>query len=426
MVCEFQSEPSILRDLRFISSEANQSVVNTGLATSKRFVLVLGLLMGLVAFAIDISLPAIPLMVTDLATNMSLGQQIVGMFIAGMAAGQLPAGLVSDRIGRLPVLYTGIGLFTIAGIATSISDNITLMLWARFIQGLGASSGMVLARAIVRDVTSGVETARLMSILVMIFTAAPMIAPMLGSFIVTQWGWRAPFVVTTISGVLILYAINTSLRETGTPSKKQRIGEQLRNSVKEFFSHRQCIFGLMMILATISGIMTLVGGSSALIMEIYGFPVAHFGYLFALTGVAILIGSTINKRLLRNHSTIYAMGVGAAIAVVAGLQLLVMAWLGEASFVWVWGCICLFMCSTGLLLPNATATALDPVPAIAGVAASIIGTIQSGAGAISAIVSNLYYVGTISNVALVVGVSGVSTGLIFLVWTLAFPVNQPD
>lgn len=390
--------------------------MNTGLATSKRFVLVLGLLMGLVAFAIDISLPSIPPMVIDMATNMSLGQQIVGVFIAGMAVGQLPSGLMSDRIGRMPVLYTGIALFTVAGIATSLSDNIEIMLWARFVQGLGASSGMVLARAIVRDVTSGVETARLMSILVMIFTAAPMIAPLLGSFLVVEWGWRAPFAVTTLAGVLILYGINTSLRETGTPSKKQRIGQQLGSSLTEFFSHGQCIFGMIMILATIMGIMSLVAGSSALIIEIYDFPVAHFGYLFALTGVAILLGSTLNKKLLRNHSTFFAMGVGAGLASLAGTQLLIMAWIGTASFTWVWGCACLFMCATGLLLPNATATALDPVPKIAGVAASIIGTLQSGGGAASAIINNIYYTGTIVNVALIVGASGVSTGLIFLVW----------
>jgi DHA1 family bicyclomycin/chloramphenicol resistance-like MFS transporter len=93
------------------------------LASSKRFVIVLGLLTGLVAFAIDISLPAIPQMVRGLATDMSAGQQVVGLCMAGMAPGQLPFGLVSDRIGRLPVLYTGIGLFTLAGIVTSLAQS---------------------------------------------------------------------------------------------------------------------------------------------------------------------------------------------------------------------------------------------------------------------------------------------------------------
>lgn len=164
--------------------------MNTGLASSKRFVLVLGLLTGLVAFAIDISLPAIPPMVHDLATSMSLGQHVVGLFVAGMAFGQIPAGLMSDRIGRMPVLYVGVALFIVAGIVTSLSHNITVILVARFVQGIGSSVGMVLARAIVRDIASGKQAARLLTIMVMIFTAAPMIAPLLGSFLVNFWGWQ--------------------------------------------------------------------------------------------------------------------------------------------------------------------------------------------------------------------------------------------
>ena len=107
----------------------------------------LGLLTGLVAFALDISLPAIPSMVRDLATTMSSGQQVIGLFMAGMAVGQIPFGLISDRIGRLPVLYFGTGLFTVAGFVTAFSDDISVMLAARFVQGIGSASGMVLAEA---------------------------------------------------------------------------------------------------------------------------------------------------------------------------------------------------------------------------------------------------------------------------------------
>jgi DHA1 family bicyclomycin/chloramphenicol resistance-like MFS transporter len=388
--------------------------MNTGLATSRKFVLVLGLLTGLVAFAIDISLPAIPPMVRDLGTTMSLGQQVVGFFMVGMAVGQLPAGLVSDRIGRMPVLYFGIGLFTLAGIITSITNDVNVMLAARFVQGLGASAGMVLARAIVRDISSGSQAARLMSIMVMIFTAAPMVAPLLGSYLVTELGWHAPFAATALAGFLIIYGIRSSLRETHTPATHSDIARQLWLSIVEFSTHRQSIFGVLIILVTIVGIMSLVTGSSALVIEIYDYPVKYFGYLFALTGISILIGSAINRRLLIRFDAIQMIGVGAALAGTAGLQLLVMAWLGEASFWWIWSNICLFMCGTAFLLPNATALALDPVPEIAGVAASVIGTIQSVAGAASAVINSAFYTGTILNVALVVGTSGVATAIVFM------------
>ena len=98
--------------------------MNTGLASKRRFVLILGCLTGIGAVTLDMSLPAFPEMVLELATSMPIGQQVVGLFIAGIALGQIPAGLISDRIGRMPVLYVGIGIFTIAGIACAITKNI--------------------------------------------------------------------------------------------------------------------------------------------------------------------------------------------------------------------------------------------------------------------------------------------------------------
>ncbi|MGI9203451.1 MAG: multidrug effflux MFS transporter [Woeseiaceae bacterium] len=400
--------------------------MNNGLATSRRFIVVLGLLTALVAFALDISLPAIPLMVRDLSTSMSLGQQVVGMFMAGMAIGQLPAGLVSDRIGRMPVLYFGIGLFTLAGIVTSVSDDINVILGARFVQGIGSSVGMVLARAMVRDISSGKQAARLMSFLVMVFTAAPMIAPLLGAYLVTTWGWQLPFIATTIAGALILAGIKTSLRETHRPSNKTGIWMQFRHSLKVLAAQRQSIFGIIVILTTISGIMTIISGSSALVIELYGYPVQHFGYIFAMTGVAILVGSLINRRFLHRFDPLQMIGLGSAIVSLAGIQLVYMAWQGDAGFWWIWGNVCLFMCGTAFLLPNATALALEPVPEIAGVAASVIGTTQSLAGAASAIINSTLYTGTILNVTLGVGISGLFVGVIFLFRQIVLRQSHPQ
>lgn len=388
--------------------------MNTGLASSKRFVLVLGLLTGLVAFAIDISLPAIPPMVHDLATSMSLGQHVVGLFVAGMAFGQIPAGLMSDRIGRMPVLYVGVALFIVAGIVTSLSHNITVILVARFVQGIGSSVGMVLARAIVRDIASGKQAARLLTIMVMIFTAAPMIAPLLGSFLVNFWGWQLPFAATTLAGVFILVGIKSSLRETHVPDIRTNFMTQLVQSIRTFVSHKKCIFGILIILATIAGVMSLISASSAFIIEMYGFPVHQFGYIFALTGVAILIGSNINRRLLNRFDSMQMIGIGATILGIASVQLLFIAWLGDAQFWWIWANVCLYMAGTGFIFPNATAMALDPVPEIAGVAASVIGTTQSAVGALAAVVSSALYTGTILNLTIGVGASGMCAWLIYV------------
>ena len=182
--------------------------MNTELATKRRFVLVLGLLTGLAAVSIDMSLPAIPEMVRSLGTDMPTGQQIIGLFLAGIALGQFPAGLMSDRYGRMPVLYTGVGIFVLAGIASAVAGQIELILVARFVQGIGASVGVVVSRAIVRDITSGKQAARMLSVMVMIFTAAPMLAPVIGALLVTHYGWRMPFVAVTVFGAVLFIRVS--------------------------------------------------------------------------------------------------------------------------------------------------------------------------------------------------------------------------
>lgn len=378
------------------------------LAARRRFVLVLGLLTGLAAVTVDLSLPAIPQMIRELGTTPALGQQIVGWFIAGIALGQLPAGLVSDRIGRIPVLYSGVVVFTLAGTICAASTSIEVMLAGRLLQGMGASVGIVVSRAIVRDISSGAAAARLLSIMVMIFTLAPMLAPIAGSFLVTFAGWRAPFVAIVLFGTLMLLGVNLGLAETRRPVRDHHILRQLVMGVREFFSHRQCILGMQLVLLTAGGFMAVITSSSALIIEIYDYPVASFGFIFAIAAVGILLGSTLNRRLLRRRTTLEVMAAGAGIIGAAAAQMLVIAWLNAAPFWWVWGNVALYMVGTGMLLPNATALALDPVPGISGLAASLVGTVQNVAAASSSIAGSLLYDGTVGNVVINMGVCGMA------------------
>lgn len=386
----------------------------TGLEHKRRFVAVLGLLTALGAVCVDISLPAIPEMVRAMATDMSTGQQIVGMFLAGIALGQLPAGLVSDRIGRLPVLYTGVVIFTIAGFVCAISNSIEVMLVGRFVQGLGSSVTVVVSRAIVRDVFSGASAARLLSLMVMIFTAAPMLAPLAGGLLVNQWGWRMPFIVIAVFGTALLFAIYAVLTETRAPSREHRLLKQLKISLRIFVSQRQCILGVVMVLLPAAGSMSLVTGSAAIVIEIYKFPVETFGLLFALIGIAILVASSVNRSLLLRFNALQIVGLGCVLMGISAGQLIAFIWMEQVPFWWLWGNVCLFMFSTGFIFPNSTALALDPVPQISGAAAAIISTLQNISGALGAIIGAFMYDGTINNIALVTGLSGIATLVAYL------------
>lgn len=380
----------------------------------RRFILTLGLLTATAALTIDMSLPAIPEMVASLATNLPRGQLIVGAFMLGMACGQIPAGLFSDRLGRLPVLYSGMSLFAVAAIVATLAQSIDVMLAARFVQGFGGASAVVLSRAIVRDISSGKEAAKLMSLMTMIFTVAPVVAPSIGALLVAQWGWRAPFAAIAIGGMLILAGVRSNLVETHTPNPDGHPLRQLQRSFAEFFSHRQSIFGLLLIVVPPAGFMSVIAVSAALAVEIYGYSVQAYGLLFACAGLSILAGSILNRLLVTRLEVVPLIAIGIALMTVTSLQLLLAAWMNSAPFAWIWGCICLFFFAVPIVLANAMVLALDPLPRIAGVASSIIGTIQNVVGAAGAILGASIYNGTMRNTVLIIGGAGVVMLVIFL------------
>lgn len=392
------------------------------LPTQKRsFVVTLGLLTGMAAFTIDVSLPSVPAMATALATSLSKSQLIIGVFMGGMALGQIPAGLVSDRVGRLPVLYIGMVLFAIGAIVAAFAKSIDVMLIARLIQGIGSSAAIVLSRAIVRDVASGKEAAKLMSVLMMIFTAAPVVAPSIGAVLVTAWGWRAPLVLVALLGVVILAAIRLFIPETHEPSPSGHPLRQLAASTREFFSHRQSIFGLLMMILPPAGFLSVIPISSALIVESYGLSLPAFGLVFACAGLSILFGSFANRLIVHRFEMMQLITIGVLLLAVSGGQLLLMMWLNDAPLWWYWGNVCLFMFATAILMPNALVLAMDPLPRIAGVASSIVGTIQSLSGAAGAIAGAAIYNGSVRNAAAIIAFSATATVLMFLLRPLIAP-----
>ena len=403
--------------------------MNADLLNNKTFVVTLGLLTATAALTVDLSLPAIPAMVDALDTSLSHGQQIVGIFMIGMACGQIPAGLFSDRLGRLPTLYVGMTIFAIAATVAAAAKSIDVMLAARFVQGIGAASAIVLSRAIVRDVASGKTAARLMSLMTMIFTAAPVIAPTLGAVLVAQWGWRAPFIVIAACAALIIFGIRANIPETHVPDNNEHPVRQLLSSVREFFSHRQSVFSLLLIVLPPAGYLSIIAVSAALVVEIYGFSIQQYGLIFACAGISILAGSFANRWLVMRFDQLQLVGLGVALMFLSSVQLAVIAWLDSAPFLWVWSCVCLFMFTIAILAANATVLALDPLPRIAGVASSIIGTLQNLFGAAGALLAAMIYDGTVRQTVVIMAVVGLVVAVIFLLRPLIAPgdlVHHPD
>ena len=403
--------------------------MNTHLVQSRSFILTLGVLTAMAALTVDLSLPAIPSMVDALDSTLTRGQQIVGIFMAGMAIGQIPAGLFSDRLGRMPTLYLGMALFAIAATVAAASSDMEWLLVARFVQGIGAASAVVLSRAIVRDIASGRDAARLMSLMTMIFTAAPVIAPTFGALLVAQWGWRAPFIAIAICAYLTIIAIRKNLVETHRPEVTEHPARQLISSFGEFFSHSQSIFGLLLLLLLPAGFLSVIAVSAALTVEIYGYSVQAYGLIFACAGLSILAGSALNRLLVMHFDQLQLIGMSVGIIFVASAQLAIIAWLDSAPFWWLWFCVCLYMFTIAILMSNAMVVALDPLPRIAGVASSIVGTLQNLAGAGGALLAAVIYDGSVRNAVIIMAIVGLLTTLIFLMRPLIAPgplVHHPE
>lgn len=347
----------------------------------------------------------------------------------GMSLGQIPAGLASDRFGRLPALYVGMTIFAIAATAAATANNMELLLAARFVQGIGAASAIVISRAIVRDISSGQDAARLMSLMTMIFTAAPVIAPSLGALLVSQWQWRAPLIVIAVCGYILLIGIKSNLVETHQPNATEHPLRQLRSSFAEYFSHRQSIFALLLLVLPPAGFLSVIAVSAALTVEIYGFSITQYGLIFACAGLSILVGSAANRWLVSRYEVMTLIKLGVLLIFASSSQLLVIAWLNAAPFWWLWSCVCLFMFTVAILISNVTVLALDPLPKIAGIASSIIGTTQNVFGASGAILAALIYDGSVRNAVVIMAAAGVLTAGIFLLRPLIVPgeiVHHPD
>jgi len=403
--------------------------LNDDLLHRKSFIITLGLLTAVAALTVDLSLPAIPAMVDALGTTLSRGQQIVGVFMVGMACGQIPAGLFADRVGRLPVLYVGMVIFALAATVAAVAGDMDVLLAARFVQGVGAAAAIVLSRAIVRDVSSGKDSARLMSLMTMIFTVAPVIAPSIGALLVAQWDWRAPFIVIAACGYVMIFGIRANLVETHVPNVNEHPVRQLISSFREFFSYRQSIFGLLLIVLPPAGFMSIIAVSAALTVEIYGFSLEAYGLIFACAGLSILAGSAFNRWLVTRFDQLQLIGLAVGLIFAASAQLMIIAWLGAAPFWWVWFCVCLFMFTIAILMSNSMVVALDPLPRIAGVASSIIGTLQNLAGAAGALIGAMIYDGSVRNSVIIMATVGLVVTCVFMLRPFIAPgdlVHHPD
>lgn len=394
---------------------SNSHLTTTQLSESQSFVYTLCLLISISALAIDTSLPAIPLFANELGAGIEHAQFTIGIYLGGFACGQIPVGLLADRFGRRPIILIGLTVFTCAALICTLSTSIEVLLAARFLQGLTASVGPVLSRAIVRDVSSGNQAARQMSVMVTALGIWTLLGPVIGSGLILLSGWRGTFGFSVVTGVITIGLILLFVPETCPKKTKDSPWRQLKTSFDAFYSSRQSMVGLALVALPFGGYMTIVTQWSSVTVDVYHLPPAAFGPIFALAALAYMVGAMISRRWVNQYGVPAMLKLSILVFAIATALLYVIMGFGEVSLIFLWTVITIYLLGIGLILPNATAFALDPLPQVAGFGASIVGTAQIAFSSLMSSIGAAFYTGTIQSMTVLLTGAGTLTVIAYLV-----------
>lgn len=379
-----------------------------------RAALILGLLSAIGPFAIDMYLPALPAIGQSLGASTSAVQGSLMAFFIALGVGQLIYGPVSDQIGRKPPLYFGLALFAVGSVGCALAPDIHTLVAMRFVQGLGACAGSVVPRAVVRDLYTGHQALRLMSMLMLVFSVSPILAPLAGSLLTEALGWRSAFWFMLGAGLLGLVLVATQLDETRPAAARaaSNWGQALRGYATLLRDRH--FLGLTFIGAFgIASFFAYLANSSFVLIEHYGLTPRQYSVVFA-SNAASFIGMSqltagMGKRFgLKPMVRVAAHGYAGVMALMLGLflagvnalpVLLVLLFVGYGFL--------------GLIIPTSAILALEEHGPIAGTASALMGTLQFATGAVVMALTGLFVDGTaLPMVAGIAGSSMVCWGLV--------------
>ncbi|MHC0468269.1 multidrug effflux MFS transporter [Citrobacter sp. EBS8] len=367
------------------------SPVATASHTGLTFILILSGLMAFTSLSTDIYLPAMPTMATDLHGNVEL--TITG-FLVGFTIAQLIWGPISDHLGRRKPLFIGMVLFIIGSAGCAMSTSITQIVFWRVFQALGACTGPMLARAMIRDLFARTRAAQMLSTLVLIMAIAPIAGPLIGGQIIRLSTWHAVFWLLVLIGALMCVSL-CWLPETLPEAK--RVKASLTGA---FRNYRSLLSNGRFMRYTLSltfyyvGAYAFITGSPFVYISYYHVDPQHYGWLFALNIVGVMAMSVVNRRLVQRHPLEQLLKYATMLAALAAVALALLVKLESGGIVAIITTIFLLFSMNGIIAATSTAAALDAVPNIAGSASALVGALQYGSGIISSLLLAAFSDGT--------------------------------
>jgi DHA1 family bicyclomycin/chloramphenicol resistance-like MFS transporter len=384
-------------------------------ALARKLAWTLGVLSAFAPLAIDMYLPAFPTIAKDFGATIGMVQITLAIFLLGLAVGQILWGTLSDHVGRRTPLFCGCLLFSCMAIVCATTRSIETLIAARFFMGLGGSAGLVVSRAIVRDLFEEKEAARFYSMMMIIGGIGPIVAPFLGSLLLTHYNWRAIFWTVAVFGGLCLVAVWRNVAETLAREDRMHghLGDVFRGYGRILVNRR--FLGPALAIGCTSGMLfTYIANSSFMFIELFGVPVAFFGFLFATNSIGLYIGGQSNRWLLRRFTAEQLLHKGMWANVGAALLLVGCAWSGLGGFPLLFGVLFLCLATLGVIFPNATAMAMQPFAAEAGSASALLGIFQFILGASGGALVGVFQNGTALPMAVQIACYGLAARAILL------------
>ncbi|MFG2315117.1 multidrug effflux MFS transporter [Streptomyces tendae] len=349
--------------------------------------LILGSLTATPPLAMDMYLPALPEVTRSLGAPAATVQLTLTACLAGMALGQIVVGPMSDKWGRRRPLLAGLAVYVVATALCAVAPNVELLVAFRLVQGLAGAAGIVISRAVVRDLYDGVAMARFFSTLMLISGVAPVVAPLIGGQILRVTDWRGVFVVLVVVGVVLGVVVWARLPETLPVEERHAggVGDTLR-AMRGLLADR-AFTGYMLVGGfAFASLFAYVAASPFVMQEIYGASAQTFSLLFGLNSIGLVVVGQINGKILVGRARLdRVLGLGLVIVIAAATVLLLMS-LGVFGEVGLWpvaAVLFVLMSAMGISLPNTQALALMRVKTSAGSASALLGTSSFLIGAVA-------------------------------------------
>jgi MFS transporter, DHA1 family, multidrug resistance protein len=356
----------------------------TGLAV----IILLTALTGITPLSIDMPLAGLPSLALAFGEPEGRAQLVIGVFLAGFAVAQLILGPVSDRFGRRPVLLAGLAVYAAAGAACLRAETLETLLAARFIQGIAACAGPVVARAVVADIYDGPAAQRAMSIVTAGMGVAPIAAPMLGGILLLWFEWPAIFVTLAATGAALFMAVMLMLQETRPPHHRSELRpvRVLLNYVEMLGNRTFVAYSLPSLLAG-GALFSFIAAAPFVIIGELGYAPQAFGVFFAIVMVGFITGASLSARLSRTRLPPVMVRLGAGVMAAGAALMLAAVLAGLHHVAALVAPMAVIMHGMGLMRPNSIAGAMAAFRDRAGAASALVGFLQMGGGVLAGVVA---------------------------------------